>query len=209
MIQRYSPLTLLAIAVVGRKGLAYSSCSASTTTQNQSFLKLKTKLKEIENLSGVRGLLGWDEMVLMAPGSSQARNEQNAVLASVLHEKQTSPELSELIAELMKPENTLDNEYDRAVIRDAQRDYRIESGKTSEQAMQEAELQGRGYQQWVSARKNNDYKEFEPVLREIVKLKKEIAKSTQPHLSPYDANVDLFERGMKVNTYIYLIRCVQ
>ena len=139
-----TPLTLLALAVVGRKGFALSTCSAQTTTQNPSYAKLKTKLKEIENLSGVRGLLGWDEMVLMSPGSSQARNEQNAALASVLHEKQTSPELSLLITELLQPEqyDTLDSEYDRAVVRDASRDYRIESGKTSEQAMLEAELQG-------------------------------------------------------------------
>lgn len=60
----------------------------------------------------------------------------------------------------------------------------------------EAELESRGYAAWVAAREANDWSKFAPVLREIVELKREIARRTRPDLPVYDALIDQFERGM-------------
>jgi hypothetical protein len=61
--------------------LCTSSSSSTTTTmmdidQRGLYNRLTTKLSEIEKLSGVKGLLGWDEMVMLQPGSASARNDQ-------------------------------------------------------------------------------------------------------------------------------------
>jgi Zn-dependent M32 family carboxypeptidase len=45
-------------------------------------------------------LVGWDEMVLMKSGSSEARNQQKAALAAVIYEKETSKELEDLLQSL-------------------------------------------------------------------------------------------------------------
>jgi carboxypeptidase Taq len=66
-------------------------------------------------------------------------------------------------------------------------------------ATRESELEGVGYQAWQAARKADSYSIFLPVLTDIIHLKKEIAKATQPDLDVYDANIDIFERGMKVS----------
>lgn len=65
-------------------------------------------------------------------------------------------------------------------------------------AVREADLEGRGYQVWAEARGESNFQKFAPVLQEIVGLKTEIAAATHPHLTPYDANIDAFERGMNV-----------
>eukprot|EP00624_Nannochloropsis_granulata_P006672 evm.model.NODE_50279_length_19378_cov_37.169006.5 len=63
----------------------------------------------------------------------------------------------------------------------------------------EAELEGRGYAAWVKAREADDFAgTFLPVLEEIVEMKKEVATATRPEWGVYDANLDLFEPGMKV-----------
>jgi len=63
----------------------------------------------------------------------------------------------------------------------------------------EAELKGRGYAGWVKARETDDFPQtFLPVLEEIVEMKKEVAGATRPGWGVYDANLNLFEPGMKV-----------
>jgi carboxypeptidase Taq len=140
-----------------------------------------------------------DEAVMLPSESSVARNRQSGALAGVIFEKKTAPELGEVIQALNTP--TADalfasSPFDVATIRDATREYSLEINKTKELVTKAAELEGRGYTEWVTARKENDWDSFQVVLQEIVQVKKEIAAATQPSLSNYDANIDQFERGM-------------
>lgn len=198
----YPFVTAVVFAVLGKRYLTHSSvvtpCQGNKPLPTFLYSNLKIRLQEIENLNGIRGLVGWDEMVMMKDGSSNARNNQKAAIAAVIHEKSTHEELKKLIQDLESADlNQLESEYDRAVVRDAARDYRLATGKTKEQTMREAELEGAGYQAWVEARANNNFAKFEPILKQVVDLKKEIAASTHPGLDLYDANIDAYERGMK------------
>ena len=160
---------------------------------------LKTRLQEIERLSGISALLGWDEAVMMPAGSSNARNSQSGALAGVIFEKKTAFELGNAIKELNSPSSKAffkHKPHDMAIIRDATRDYMLEINKTKDIATKSAELEGKGYREWVTSRKENDWNKFKGTLREIVEVKKEIASMTQPSMSQYDANIDLYERGM-------------
>lgn len=175
-----------------------SSNIQSNISQKELFEKLKLKLTEIEKLNGVKGLLGWDEMVMLSPGSASARNDQKAALSGVVFEKQTDISLKTLLDNMIHTDlNTLSNDYERSIVRDALRDYELTVRKSKEMTMRESDLEGRGYQAWVGARQKSDFAEFSSVLQEIVAIKAEIAAVTHPHLSAYDANIDLFERGMK------------
>jgi carboxypeptidase Taq len=203
ILRKFSPLSLAAIMAVTTKR---SLCSSPTTPTKHTkyprletpFLELQTKLIEIERLNSVLNVIRWDEMVMMTPGSANSRNYQKSALSGVIYEKSTSPELQKLIETLTQKHNfdLIDDEYVRANIRDADRDYRIAVGKTKAQTMREADLEGRGYQAWVEARSTNDYSKFQPLLAEVVALKKEIVASTHPNFSSYDGSLDQFERGM-------------
>lgn len=270
--------SLLLISLSSSSSLAFSSPSGAVSSASVNANSVKTKYseltqlcKEIETLNGIKGLLGYDEMVSMPPGAANSRNDQKSILSGVIYEKSTSDRLKNLIESLNKEDlSVLDSDYDRANVRDATRDYRLTVSKTKEMTMKESELESKGtfhcfslyflhpkhwsthsnlhthtihthhitrqtkqlnqtqinfssrshmsyiilliiififfyllfhpqylgYQAWVEARKNNDLKLFSPTLAEVIALKKEVAAATQPHLSAYDANIDLFERGM-------------
>jgi len=176
---------------------ASSGQQSSAAINKAKYGELAGLCKEIETLNGIKGLLGFDEMVSMPSGAANSRNEQKSILSGVIYEKSTAPRLKQLIDDLSKADlSSLESDYERANVRDAARDYKLTASKTKDMTMKESELEGRGYQAWVEARKNSDVKLFSPTLAEIVSLKREIAAATHPHLTAYDSNIDLFERGM-------------
>eukprot|EP01035_Chromulina_nebulosa_P019725 gene19725-25653_t len=137
-------------------------------------------------------------MVLLKPGSANARNEQQAAISAVIYEKQTSEELGKLLYDLSSSDlNLLPSDFARANVRDALRDYTLTIRKSKEMTIKDAELEGKGYESWLAARKASNYSDFVPTLKEIIDLKKEIAAVSYPELSSYDGNVDIFERGMR------------
>lgn len=158
---------------------------------------LEEKLKEIGYLEGARSLLGWDTQVMMKTGSALSRDSLNSALTAVIYDKQTSNELGQLIEELVSSNLTdLPSDYEKANVRDSKRDFDYIIRKPKELAVRESELEGIGYQTWVKARQDNSFSSFVSVLNEIISIKKEISKVCSPHLSLYDGNIDLFERGL-------------
>ncbi|KAM3570626.1 hypothetical protein VYU27_007320 [Nannochloropsis oceanica] len=158
-------------------------------------------LREIDALEGISGLLGWDEQTMLPSGSAPARAFHKATLAGILHEKKTHSSLHQLLPFLASPEAQalLPCEEARANVRIAHKDWELQNKKTKEMTAKEAELEGKGYAAWVTARKTDDFAgTFLPVLEEIVEMKKEVAGATRPEWGVYDANLDLFEPGMKV-----------
>ena len=136
---------------------------------------------------------------MMREGSSVARNRQSGALAGVIFEKKTAVELGQAIDALNSPSGVAlfsSKPTDFAIIREATRDYFLEINKTKELVTKSAELEGRAYTEWVDAREENNWDNFKGVLADIVNVKQEIAAATQPSLSNYDANIDMYERGM-------------
>ena len=140
---------------------------------------------------------------MLPSGSAPARAFHKATLAGILHEKKTHPSLHRLLPFLASPEvlALLPSAEARANVRIAHKDWELQNKKTKEMTAKEAELEGRGYAAWVKARETDDFSPtFLPVLEEIVEMKKEVAGATRPGWGVYDANLDLFEPGMKVGS---------
>lgn len=164
-----------------------TSTNSSATAVKENYALLEKKLNDIEYLNGVNGLLGWDEMVMLAQGSADARGKQKSVIASLMHKMQTDPELGTLLDTLNKSDlSHLPSNFERANVRDALRSYTLTSRKSKEMATTKAELEGKGYQAWAAARKADKYADFAPVLAEIVQLQREIGLATRPQMSAYD-----------------------
>ncbi|CAM9462472.1 unnamed protein product [Chrysoparadoxa australica] len=157
------------------------------------------RLREVERLKGIQGLMDWDEATMMPEGGNKARGLQKAALAGVVYEKSVNPELArplgELISALEGSTGTLTDKQS-AVVRDAKRDYEKSTRKTKAMASREAELATKSYTTWVTARKEKSWSVLAPVLSEVVELKKEISEATSPSLGAYDAMLDEYERGM-------------
>jgi hypothetical protein len=104
--------------------IAMSAPAAPAVGGLQDYDALAAKLKDISALSGISGLLGWDEMTMLPPGAADARAAQKGALASVIHSKSTDASIGELLERLQTADLNGLNAYQRATIREAAREYR-------------------------------------------------------------------------------------
>lgn len=180
-----------------------SHCSRSrafttTMTATTSFDRLSDLCKEISDLSGISGILGWDEQVMMPTGAASSRGRQKAALAAVLHDKSTSDTLANAIAEAKKDTEQL-GPFEKATIRDAEREYKLAVGVPKDLEKQIALQEVASVQAWIEARKNNDLSSYLPVLEKTLDLMKQKGKAMNPNMEPYDGLIDQFERGMSAD----------
>lgn len=167
------------------------------TATTESYNKLSLLCKDISNLSSILGLLGWDEQVMMPSGAAEFRGRQKAALTAIVHQKSTSDALRTAIDAAKSTQDTLTPEQ-RAVVRDAEREYQRAVGVPPELEEAVALQEVASVQAWAAARKNDDFPKYAPVLAETLRLTREKAKAMCPHMQPYDTMIDAFERGMTV-----------
>eukprot|EP00123_Amoebidium_parasiticum_P012378 comp21313_c0_seq1/m.29164 comp21313_c0_seq1/g.29164 ORF comp21313_c0_seq1/g.29164 comp21313_c0_seq1/m.29164 type:complete len:537 (-) comp21313_c0_seq1:641-2251(-) len=175
---------------------AYTQHASSHDPNREAYDALCMHLRETERLAGIEGALEWDSHVMLPPGAAQARAQQKAALAAVLHDRQTSKELGRLL-ESVKSTSEL-NEYERAVVRDARRDFVMHTRMDRDLASRLSKIQAEAYHIWAEAKSKNDFGLFAPTLSKLMDVTREVASKTRPHLSVYDACLDMFERGMTV-----------
>jgi carboxypeptidase Taq len=162
---------------------------------NKNYQNLVEKLSEISYLNGVMSTLGWDQEVVMPMGASEARAQQISTLAGVIHERMTDPRLGDCLAALEAEDTDRFNLLQACNIREARRKYDLETKISKKLVKEMAELSSQGHAVWVTARQDNKFSDFAPLLKRFIKLKKEWAQCVFPDMEPYDANIDNFERG--------------
>ena len=154
------------------------------------------KLREISILEGLSGLLGWDEMVMLPEGSSDCRGAQKEVLAGVIYDKKTSPELGDLVKSFHTDSSAL-SPVGIANVRLAHKNFIRETSLPKTLVQHMASLETSGYNAWLTARKSSNYSQFQPVLQQWVDANIAKAKHIDPSaVSPYDVLLDEYERGM-------------
>ncbi len=162
------------------------------------YQQLVHRLEERSRLGGVMSIMHWDEEVIMPEGAAEARAKQMSALAGVLHEKSTHPALGGLLNGLNRASAIDFSEVEWCNIREARREYELETKIPKELVQDIAELSSRGHHVWAKARKENRFDDFAPVLDRFIELKKQWAGHAFPELAPYDANMDLYERDMRM-----------
>jgi carboxypeptidase Taq len=164
----------------------------------QTYQKLASKLEAVGQLEQIMGILHWDQEVIMPRGSAQARAGQIASLAGVAHEKQTDPQIGELLDQLESGSlNDLDS-YAQCNIREIRRAYDRETKVPMELVQELAELGSKGHHIWAKAREENKFSDFAPVLKRLIELQKQWTHHIEPDKPPYDVLMDIFERGLTV-----------
>jgi len=153
--------------------------------------------KEIRILAQVDHILGWDQQIMMPPGAIKAREPQLTLMSTIIHQKMTSERLGGLIKELRKPEaqETLSPEQ-KAIVYEIGRDHEKAKAVPTELVKKLAKTGALAFEEWVKAKKDNDFPRFEPWVIKMVDLKKEEAEYIGYEDSPYDALMDEFEPGL-------------
>lgn len=194
---------LLARSTAARLTLSHSrrlriqrTMATASVDVTKEYEALVSKLKDCSALAGISGLLGWDEMVQLPKNAAQARAAQKAALAGVIHERSVDPEIGRLLDTLEKSDLSSLDEFALANIRETRRDYKKSTAVTEDLVRREAALESKGYLQWVTAREQNDFQQFAPVLNEWIEIRKERAAMVDASKPAYDVLADDYSAGL-------------
>lgn len=175
------------------------------------FAALLARIRQLNDLGKVAGLLGWDRDVNMPAAATPDRAQQMATLAEVMHERLVDPAVGEALAGAEAEaaaawpladvagdtgDASDDAVHVRALLREFRRGYDDAVKLPAEYVARRARLSGAAYRAWVAARAAADWPAFRPHLEITVDLAREQAALLGVTTEPYDTLLDRFERGM-------------
>jgi carboxypeptidase Taq len=152
--------------------------------------------RETALLASISRLLSWDERTHIPPKGHAHRAEQLALLARLIHARQTDPRVGEHLSRVEGTPLTADPLGDEAVnIREWRRVYERETLIPEDLAVALAKAASEGQTAWEEARPKNDWAGFAPFLERLAALAREEAQAVGYAAEPYDALLDGFEVG--------------
>jgi len=165
-------------------------------TPEQAYQWLATHSRETALLGSTKRLLGWDQRTHIPPKGHAHRANQLALLARLIHERETDPRVGEHLARVEGSALTADPESTEAVnLREWRRFYDRATRIPPDLAVALTRAAAEGQTAWEEARPQNDWPGFQPFLARLVDLAKEKAEALGYTGEPYDALLDGYEVG--------------
>lgn len=165
---------------------------------NQKLERFKQLIAEITDLTRANALASWDQEVYMPRGGAEDRSYILATLAGISHEKFTSPEMGNLLAELVPAAKEMDpNSDDACLILRTAHDFEKQTKIPTQKVAEFARATTLAEVAWEHAREENNFTLFEDELAHIIELRREYAEFFRPYEHVYDPLLDDFEPGLK------------
>jgi len=153
--------------------------------------------KEEALLASCLELLEWDEEVCMPRNAVEHRAEQRALLAGMVHDRETDPRYEELLGTVEGSALVSDPDSAAAVnVREIRRAFDKERRMPRRLVEEWARVTAVAQQTWAEARRRDDYAAFAPWLDRIFALARERADAVGYEGARYDALLDDYEPGM-------------
>lgn len=167
-------------------------------TPEAAYASLIHATREASLLASCAELLGWDEDTYMPSGGVAHRSRQMALLAGLVHERQTDPGLGELLDIVEGSPLTVDPLSVEAVnIRELRRVY-DRARRVPRRLVEElAHVTSLAQKEWAIALRRADFSRLRPWLEKIVALKRHEADATGWQTDPYDALLEDYEPGAR------------
>lgn len=152
-------------------------------------------VSEIALLTSTEAVLGWDQETYMPEKALEHRARQLSYLTGKAHELLTSKKTLKLLekAEADLPEDATQGANVRGLRRDIDRATKLPKSLVEE----ESEVCALAKAAWVEARAKSDFAMFAPHLEKILGIARKKADLYGYQDEPYDALLDLYERGAK------------
>lgn len=169
--------------------------------------RLKALDREARLLEHIAAAMSWDQETYMPARAVDERAEQQALLQSLVHERNTAPEVGELLSaagvdpdsdkpEIPVPVRERLGAIDAAFLREKRRQYRQATRLPARLVRELAETGSRGQNAWIGARRDDDYGRFKPWLEKLIALNREMADALGHGGTRYDALLDQYEPYM-------------
>ena len=158
------------------------------------YRRLTDRFARIATIGEASAMLGWDAAAMMPPGGATARGDQFAVLAGLAHGMLVAPDVADELAAAQSPDDPW-QQANLALMRHAHvRATALPADLVEAQARANSACE----KVWREARQKSDFSLVRVHLAEVVRLVREAAAALAPALglSPYDALMDGFQRGI-------------
>ena len=157
---------------------------------------LMVRMRELDVIGQIGGLLGWDQEVMMPPKAAPLRAEQLAWLSTESHKRMTDPEVGKLLA---TAESESDGgEIEQGNLRIIRDSYDKATKKPASFVEEFARHRSKSIVTWTEAREKNDFSIFRDDLAKMIEMSRELAGYLGYEDNPYDALLDLYESGLTV-----------
>jgi carboxypeptidase Taq len=156
--------------------------------------RLAARFTRIATVNEAASMLSWDAAAMMPPGGAAARGDQMAVLAGLAHGLLTAPEAADDLA-AAEPG---DDPWRAANLRLMRHAHIRATAIPADLVEAQARANSACEKVWREARRASDFALVAPLLAEVVNLVRQQAAALAPALglSPYDALMDGFQRGI-------------
>ena len=177
--------------------------NAPLAPSQAAYARAAARFARIATIGEASSMLSWDAAAVMPPGGAAARGDQLAVLAGLAHGLLTAPELADDLdaAEAGAPDPDPDSGTSQAANLRLMRHAQIRATALPHDLVEaQARANSACETVWREARRTADFPLVEEPLAEVVRLIREAAAALAPALglSPYDALMDGFQRGIGV-----------
>ncbi len=161
------------------------------------YAEFEQRVRRLGNLGQAEEVLRWDQEVMMPEGGTPARSQQLSVLSGIKHELLTDDQLTTLLAELatadLPPQKN-------ATVREIKRRHDRAVAVPTELIEEISETTSEAVSVWETARKEDDFEAFAPILDELVELKREYANHVDPDRDPYAVLFEEYEPYLGLDT---------
>lgn len=168
-----------------------------TATSSEKVKILLKRLQEASHLSAAAALLHWDELVSMPPQAAEARSKVIGHISGLVHQAALGLDSDGLLTELHEALDEGKIKGKNAVIvKDTWKSISRQK-KLPESLIKEiSEVTSKAQHVWTVARKNNEFKLFQPYLEKLVVLRRREAELVGCEGSLYNALLDHYEPEM-------------
>ncbi len=164
------------------------------------YSRLSARFVRIATIGEAQSVLGWDASAMMPAGGAAARGDQLAVLAGIAHGLMTEPAAADDLAEAeaAAPAPAPAASWDAANLRLMRHAHTRATALPHDLVEAQARANSACEKVWREARRASDFDMVSPYLVEVVSLVRQAAEALGPAvgLSPYDALMDGFQRGI-------------
>jgi carboxypeptidase Taq len=164
----------------------------------EKYEKLLGKTRELFQLQTGMGIVRWDLQTYMPPKGMKQRSEQLALLSKLWHRMATDKELEQLVKDLQKEKESLNQEQIREIDLVNRRLNRI-LGIPEDLVAQESAQRTVTTATWKKAKDTNNWKLFESELVTLFDITRKMAEMTMEDVGvecPFDSLIDYYEPRM-------------
>ncbi|MCH7814033.1 MAG: carboxypeptidase M32 [Planctomycetes bacterium] len=158
------------------------------------YATLIERVREIGRLEAIEYLLDWDQEVYMPAKGVETRADLTAMVAAMKHERRTSSEMGDLLAQL---DDDLSDPVRATNIRESRRLYTRLARVPTKLVKEISHTATLSKSVWAKAREDSDFGAFAPLLSKMLDLKRAEAEHIGYDGEPYDALMDEYEPGAR------------